>query len=81
MEAPRRIGSGERHLSLRVEQHGVKMRGVAFGGGEWAEHLEPDNGLYDFAFKPVINEFRGRRSVELQIIDWRKNAVMAELVS
>ncbi len=80
-EPPRRMGSGERHLALRVVQHDVRMRAVAFGGGEWADQLDPEQGVYDFAFRPVINEFRGRRNVELQIVDWRKNAVMAELVS
>ena len=29
---------------------------------------------------PIINEFRGRRNVELQIIDWRKSEVASELV-
>ena len=38
-EPPKRFGSGERHLALRVSQHGVRMRAVAFGGGEWAEPL------------------------------------------
>ena len=79
-EAPRKIGAGERHLSLQVIQHDVRMRAVAFGGGDWAEQLNWETGVYDFAFKPIINQFRGRRTVELQIIDWRQNAVMAELV-
>ena len=77
---PRRIGGGDRHLSLQLVQHDVRMRAVAFGGGEWADDLNWESGVYDFAFKPVINQFRGRRNVELQVIDWRKNAVMAELV-
>jgi len=78
---PKKIGGGERHLSLQVTQQGVTMRAVAFGGGEWADQLDYESGVYDFAFKPVINEFRGRRTVEMQIIDWRKNAVMAELLA
>ena len=69
-EPPRRIGGGERHLSLRLVQHGVALRGVAFGGGEWAEELTAA-GPIDVAFRPVINEFRGRRNVELQVCDWR----------
>jgi len=68
---PKKIGGGERHLSLQVTQQGVTMRAVAFGGGEWADQLDYESGVYDFAFKPVINEFRGRRNVEMQIIDWR----------
>jgi hypothetical protein len=26
----------------------------------------------DVAFRPVINEFRGRQSVELHLVDWRR---------
>jgi single-stranded-DNA-specific exonuclease len=77
---PKRMGGGERHLSLQVTQHNIQMRAVAFGGGEWADQLDWESGVYDFAFKPVINEFRGRRSVELQIVDWRKSEVPAHLV-
>ena len=76
VEPPKKIGGGERHLSLKVMQHDVKLRGVAFGGGEWADEMDWENGLFDFAFKPVINAFRGRRSVEMQIIDWRPSAVL-----
>lgn len=78
---PKKIGGGERHLSLQVTQQGVTMRAVAFGGGEWADQLDFESGVYDFAFKPVINEFRGRRNVEIQIIDWRKHEVMAEILA
>ncbi len=76
-EPPRRIGGGERHLALRLVQHGVALRGVAFGGGEWAEELGGHAGPIDIAFRPVINEFRGRRNVELQVCDWRTAAAAA----
>lgn len=68
---PKRMGNGDRHLSLSLEQHRVKMRGVAFGKGDWAEHLEQVEGPIDVAYRPVINEFRGRRNVEIQLVDWR----------
>lgn len=67
----RRMGSGERHLSLRLTQHGVSMRGVGFGCGDWCEELAQFDGPIDVAFRPVINDFRGRRSVEVQLVDWR----------
>jgi single-stranded-DNA-specific exonuclease len=70
-EAPRRIGSGERHLSLRLAQHGVALRGVAFGGGDWCEDLARAGPEIAVAYRPVVNEFRGRRTVELQLCDWR----------
>ncbi len=68
---PKKIGGGERHLSLRLSHHGIKMRAVAFGGGEWAEDLQNHQGPLAFAFRPMINTFRGQRSVELEIADWR----------
>ncbi len=68
---PRTIGADGNHLSLRLEQHGVSFRAVAFGGGDWAEELAALDGPIDVAFRPVINTFRGRRSVELHMVDWK----------
>jgi single-stranded-DNA-specific exonuclease len=70
-EPPRAIGSGGRHLSMRLKQHDVTLRAVAFGGGEWADQLKAVERPLDVAFRPVINTFRGRRSVELHLVDWR----------
>jgi len=70
-EAPRTIGSGDRHLALKLEQDGVTLRTVAFGGGDWAEDLTELDGPIDVAFRPVINQFRGRQNVELHLVDWR----------
>jgi single-stranded-DNA-specific exonuclease len=70
-EPPRRIGSTGRHLALRLQQHGVALRGVAFGGGDWEQDLIDANGPLAVAFKPVINSFRGRQTVEMHVADWR----------
>ena len=72
-EPPKRIGGGGRHLSLRLVQHGVKLRGVAFGGGDWATELAATDGPLALAFRPVINNFNGRRTVELHVVDWRSD--------
>jgi single-stranded-DNA-specific exonuclease len=76
-EPPRRIGGGERHLSLRLVQHGIPLRGVAFGGGEWLAELSAAAGPISVAFRPVINEYRGRRNVELHVCDWRLGQQLA----
>jgi single-stranded-DNA-specific exonuclease len=62
---------------MRVEQHGVVMRGVAFGAGEWEKELDTAcrQGPVSVAYRPVINAYRGRRSVELHLADWRQQAV------
>ena len=70
-ESPRRMGKSERHLSLRLKQHNVTLRAVAFGQGDWADELDQQPGAIDIAYRPVINEFRGRRNVELHLVDWR----------
>ena len=73
-EPPRRIGATGRHLSLRLEQHGVALRAVAFGGGDWEADLNGASGPLAIAFKPVINNFRGRQTVEMQLADWRSDS-------
>lgn len=69
-EPPKRIGSSQRHMSARLCQHGVTLRSVAFGQGDWVEELAQSPGPLDVAYRPVINDFGGRH-VELQIVDWR----------
>lgn len=68
---PRRMGNGERHLSLKLKQHGCGMRAVAFGQGEAADEIAQIGGPLDIAFQPVINDYQGRRSVEMHLVDWR----------
>jgi single-stranded-DNA-specific exonuclease len=71
VEPPRRIGGGERHLSLKLRQHNLTMRAVGFGHGDSAEALAATPGAIDIAYRPVINTFKGRRSVEMHLVDWR----------
>lgn len=70
-EPSRRMGSGDRHLSMKLVQHSVEMRAVAFGQGDWCEELNACEGPIDVAYRPVINEFNGFRRVEIQLVDWR----------
>ncbi|MBM4058954.1 MAG: single-stranded-DNA-specific exonuclease RecJ, partial [Planctomycetes bacterium] len=74
-EPPRAIGGGGRHLSMRLLQHGATIRGVAFGGAEWLPHLPVPGEPFHVAFKPKINEFRGRRTAEMELVDWRPAGV------
>ena len=68
---PKTMGSDGRHISLQLTQHNSSIRAVGFGKSEWLAKIDHSAGTYDFAFKPVINEFRGRRNVELHLIDFR----------
>ena len=69
---PKAIGAGGRHLSLRLVQHGVSLRAVAFGAAEWAEPMAALTRPFDIAFRPVINSYQGRHNVELHLVDWRE---------
>jgi single-stranded-DNA-specific exonuclease len=75
-EPPKRIGSGERHISLQLRQQQTKLRGVGFGCAEWADELAAINEPLDIAYRPTINEFRGRQSVEVQLVDWRVSQIV-----
>lgn len=72
---PRLMGSTGRHLSVDLEQHGVRLRGVAFGNGDWLDALKAaSDRSISIAFQPVLNHFRGRVNVELHLADWRPDA-------
>lgn len=73
-EEPKTMGSDGRHLSLRLRQNDAYIRAVAFGKGEWAEALKDPDASFDFAFEPMINDFRGRKSAEVKLIDFRPTA-------
>lgn len=68
---PKRMGRGEKHLSVTLQQRDVRLRAVAFNQGDWAEPLSEHDGSFDIAYRPVLNEFNGRRNVEVQIVDWK----------
>ncbi len=74
-EPARTMGQSGRHLQLQLKQHSAQIRGVAFGAGEWLAHLPLPGQTFHIAFRPKINEFRGRRTAELEIIDWRPDGI------
>ena len=68
---PKRMGKGDLHFSCQLQQHGIRLRAVAFGKGDWVDELQQATGPFDFVFRAKINEFNGRRSVELHLVDWQ----------
>ncbi len=68
---PRRIGTGERHLSFRVRQGTTLIRAVAFGLGDRLDELMSAGGKCSLVFTPRLNEWQGQRSVEIEVIDFR----------
>ena len=71
------VGRG-RHLKLKLESRGILLDAIWFSadGGELG--LSPGCRV-DAAFYPQINEFRGCRSVQLQIIDLRPAPSRAQM--
>lgn len=63
------VGAGK-HTRLRVERDNVSFDCIYFGVEAESLGIDRDE-LIDLAFEPHINEFRGRRSVQLHIIDIR----------
>ena len=70
-DVPRHLGNSDRHLAVKLKQHNATLRAVGFGKGEWYEPLTELSGPIDIAYRPVINEFRGYRNVEMHLVDWR----------
>lgn len=75
-EAAKPMGASGQHMSVRLSQFGKQMRAVNFGMAEtWLPELEQVSGLIDIAFRPVINDFRGFRNVEVHLVDWRPSPI------
>lgn len=70
-EPARKMGSGERHLTVKLRQGDKVVRAVAFGASDWCDELNEAEEPIEIAYRPVINEFRGFRNVEIHLVDWR----------
>jgi single-stranded-DNA-specific exonuclease len=71
---PRKVGGGERHLSFRVAQQGTSLKAIAWGMAERDEELMSAGGACCLAFTPRLNEWQGRRSVDLEVVDFQAGA-------
>lgn len=65
-------GLAEKHLKFSVEQKGYRIDCIAFG---FAERLTELKGEIDLLFRPDINRWQGKESLQLQVIDFRKATV------
>ena len=67
----RRVGADGDHAKLALTQDERRMDAIAFRVGDEA----PEEGaLIDVAFRPEYNEWRGKVSVQLRIVDWEPSA-------
>ena len=68
---PKKVGDGERHLSLRVRQNGREMRGVAWGMADRIDELMSQGGQCCLAFTPRWNEWNGSKGIEFEVKDFQ----------
>jgi single-stranded-DNA-specific exonuclease len=65
-----RIGSEKQHVKMWVANGLGAVEAVWWRGGN--ESLPV--GRFDLAFSPQINDYNGRRTVQLKVLDWRASA-------
>ena len=62
-----RMGADKQHVKMWVTDGAVTHEAVWWNGGGQSLPV----GKFDLAFAPQINEFNGRRTVQLKVLDWR----------
>lgn len=67
----RMVGGGDRHISFRVRQQSTEIRAIAFNMADRAEELMSSEGWCSLVFTPSINDWQGRRSVQLEVRDFQ----------
>jgi single-stranded-DNA-specific exonuclease len=70
VDSPRLVGSAGNHLQFTVREGQEYRRAVAFGMADQAEELLEHRRVL-LAFEPMLNEWNGRSSAELRVIDWK----------
>jgi single-stranded-DNA-specific exonuclease len=68
--APRVVGKTGQHLQLLVRQGTARVKCIAFGHAGIAGQLKPGTQV-ELAAEPIVNDFNGNRTVELQVKDLR----------
>jgi single-stranded-DNA-specific exonuclease len=71
---PRLVGTPANHLSFKVRQHNTTLKAIAFGMADRADELMSEGGACCLAFTPKINEWQGRTSIDLQVVDLQAGA-------
>ena len=72
-----RMGAEKQHVKLLADRR--QDRRMKRSGGARARNAALPVGRFDIAFAPQINEYNGRRTVQLKVLDWREAKVSAEL--
>ncbi|HEY2083946.1 MAG TPA: single-stranded-DNA-specific exonuclease RecJ, partial [Verrucomicrobiae bacterium] len=62
-----RIGADKKHVKMWVTDGVATHEAVWWGAGNGSLPV----GKFDLAFAPQINQFNGKRAVQLKVLDWR----------
>jgi len=62
-----RIGADKKHVKMWVTDGAGAHEAVWWGAGNGSLPV----GKFDLAFAPQINQFNGKRTVQLKVLDWR----------
>jgi single-stranded-DNA-specific exonuclease len=66
-QPPQRMGRENQHVKWRLTDGQAALEAVWWNGGE----APAPTGRFDLAFIPTLNDYQGRRSVQLRVLDWR----------
>jgi single-stranded-DNA-specific exonuclease len=66
-QPPQRMGRENQHVKWRLTDGQAALEAVWWNGGE----APAPAGRFDLAFIPTLNDYQGRRSVQLRVLDWR----------
>lgn len=66
-QAPQRMGKENQHVKFRVTDGKQMLEAVWWNAGQ----APLPEGTFDLAVTAGINEYKGRRDVQLKVIDWR----------
>lgn len=67
---PRVVGARQNHLQLKIAQGGVVLKAIAWNMAERGKKLAA-NTVCSLAFQVSINEWQGRREVQLEVRDFQ----------
>lgn len=65
----RAVGSDKKHLKLKLQEEGYLIDGIAFDFGHLEEELQEELRLVDVACALGVNEWQGRRTLQVEVKD------------
>lgn len=72
---PKVVGKTGTHLQFKVRQGGASLKAIAFGMASRRDELMSEQGQCCLVVSPKRNEWQGRTSVDLEVIDFQPGGV------